>query len=188
MVLDPLATSELGASQQSNEPPKNEKSCEITKKLTCKHPSHSPIFDSILQRTSFHIFWVYVYRKSSMASTHLFLISFYSETRSGHVAFGFGAKKSLPAATVRTARMVTTNMARSTKAVQGFQTKGKECLHSNFMQIWGGCVMMFYDSLYDELMLKSDAKLLVTKYDHAFCSILTFVTQHWTIWTTIVYA
>ena len=40
---------------------------------------------------------------------------FYSETRSGHVAFanfGFGAKKSLPAATVRTARMVT-NMARS---------------------------------------------------------------------------
>lgn len=44
----------------------------------------------------------------------------------------------------------------------------------NFMQIWGGCMMMSYDSLYDALMLKSDAKLLVTKYDRAFCSILMF--------------
>ena len=70
--------------------------------------------------------------------------------------------------------MVTTNMARSTKAVQGCQRKGTECLHSNFMQISGGCMMMFYDSLYDELMLKSDAKLLVTTYHHAFCLNLMF--------------
>ena len=152
------------------------------KKLTCKHPSHSQIFDDIFS------YLLSLCLSQVVHGIHSSLPDiFYSETRSGHVAFGFGAKKSLPAATVRTARMETTNMA-STKAVQGFQRKGKECLHSNFMQIWGGCVMMFYDSLYNELMLKSDAKLLVTKYDHAFCSILTFVTQHWTIWTTIVYA